>query len=261
MGLNELPQPGDSFEMVKNEKTARSLIAEREADSAQFGVARQPVNLQDVFAQFTSGQAKDLKMIVKADFQGTLQPIVDSLGELSEKNKEGIEVNILAADIGNIGENDVNLATASDAIIVGFNVDVDNAARRAADSQGIDIRTYKVIYKLLEDIELALNGLLEPEYANKTIGVAEVRQVFRISRVGVIAGSSVREGVIRRNAKARVIRGGDVLAEGLSVSSLKRVDDDVREVRSGFECGIGLNGFSDYEVGDTLEFYVSERVS
>ena len=261
MGLNELPEPGDSFEWVKNDKTARSVIAERADDENVNGPGRQAVSLEDIFAQFSSGQAKELTLMIKSDFQGTLQPIVDSLNDLSSNNSDGIGINILAADIGNVGENDVNLAAASGAIIIGFNVDVDSAARRVADSQGVDIRTYRIIYKLLEDIELALHGMLEPEYEDKTIGTAEVRQVFRISRVGTIAGSYVRDGVVRRSAKARVRRDGEVIAEGASVSSLKRIDEDVREVRSGYECGIGLNNFADFAEGDILEFYVSERVN
>ncbi len=261
MGLSDLPEPGDSFEWVKNDKTARQLLAERAEDMVQSGPARPAISLEDVFAQFTSGTTKSLNLIIKADFQGTLQPIVDSLSDMSGNNADGIEINVLAADIGNIGENDVMLASASQAIIVGFNVDIDNAARRSADSQGVDIRRYDIIYKLLEDIELALSGMLEPEYADKHIGTAQVRQVFRISRVGAIAGSIVQDGIVRRNSKARVLRNGNVLVEGAAVSSLKRVNDDVREVRSGFECGIGLDNFNDFEEGDILEFYVTEQVS
>jgi translation initiation factor IF-2 len=261
MGLSDLPEPGDSFEWVKNDKIARQMLDERASNEVQVGAARQPFTLQDVFAQFASGNAKSLNLIVKADFQGTLQPIVDSLEQLSGQNADGIEINVLSAEIGNIGENDVMLASASRAIVIGFNVDIDNAARRSADSQGVDIRVYNIIYKLLEDIELALHGMLEPAYADKVIGTAEVRQVFRISRVGVIAGSIVQDGIVRRNAKARVLRKGKVLVESTSVSSLKRINEDAREVRAGFECGIGLDGFNDFEEGDILEFYVTELVS
>lgn len=263
MGLNTLPQPGDSFVTVKNEKVGRTMVDERRAAASAVasGAARPAVTLQDIFAQFEAGHAKELNLIVKVDVQGTLQPILDSLEQLSEGNAEGIRVRVLAADTGNITENDVMLASASGAIVLGFNVDVDGAARRSADSQGVDIRQYDVIYKLLEDIDLALKGMLEPVYAEKVIGVAEVRQVFRISKVGAVAGSYVREGEIRRNARARVKRGGKVLAENLPVASLKRVSEDVREVRSGFECGISLSGFNDYHEGDSIEFYVTERVS
>lgn len=263
MGLSGLPEPGDAFESVKNERDARAIVDERKAATAAIasGESRGAVTLQDIFAQFKSGQAKELNLILKVDVQGTLQPLVDSLNHLADKNPEGIGLHILSSEIGNISENDVMLASASNAIILGFNVDIDTAARRSADSKGVDIRMYNVIYKLLEDIELALQGMLEPVYADKTIGLAEVRQVFKISKVGAIAGSYVREGEIRRNARARVKRGVKVLAEGLSVNSLKRFNEDVREVRTGFECGIGLDGFADFQQGDIIEFYVSERVN
>jgi translation initiation factor IF-2 len=261
MGLSALPQPGDSFELVKDEKTARAIIAEQEQSNRSETAARAPITLQDIFAQFNSGNTKELTLIVKSDFQGTLQPVVTSLEELSESNAEGIRVNILHADIGNVGESDVMLASASNAIIIGFNVSVDSAARRSADSQGVDIRVYSVIYKLLEDIELALHGMLEPEYADRTIGTAEVRQVFKITRVGAIAGCQVVGGLIRRNADgARVLRNGKVIAEKQRLSSLKRFNEDVREVRSGFECGIGLDNFHNFEEGDLIEVYVTEQV-
>lgn len=262
MGLSDLPEPGDSFEQAKNEKAARAMADERkEAAQEAASVTRPAFTLQDVFAQFSAGETKELNLILKADVQGTLEPIIDSLESLGETNPESIGVNILSADIGNVSENDVMLASASDAIIIGFNVDIDNAARRTADSQGVDIRQYNIIYKLLEDIELALKGMLDPVYADKTIGTAEVRQIYRISRVGAIAGSYVLDGEIRRNARVRVIRNDKVIAENISVGSLKRISDDVREVRAGFECGIGLDGFNDFHEGDLLQFYVSERIS
>lgn len=263
LGLNERPQPGDRFERVKNDKSARQLVEERRESAAagiEIGV-RPAVTLEDIFAQFAAGQSKDLNLIVKADVQGTLQPIVDSLKELSEKNKDGVKLRILSSDIGNITENDVMLASASGGIIIGFSVTIDSAARRSAEAHTVDIRLYDVIYELLEDIELAMKGMLEPKYGEKVIGMVEVRQVFKISGLGQIAGSYVREGEVRRNAKARVKRAGKVLAENCAVSSLKRVKDDVREVRSGFECGIGLDGFNDFQQGDQIEFYVMERVN
>src|SRR5690606_14455769 len=153
------------------------------------------------------------------------------------------------------------LAAASTGIIIGFNVDVDSAARRSAEAQHVEIRHYEVIYKLFEDIELAIKGMLDPVYAPKTIGTAEVRQVFRISKIGAIAGCYIRDGEARRNARARVRRGGKVIMEDSSVSSLKRFNEDVREVRTGFECGVGLSAFNDFENGDLIEFFVMERVS
>jgi translation initiation factor IF-2 len=262
LGLSEVPQPGDTFEKVKNDKVARQIIEERkEISTAQrLQPDRGAFTLEEVFAQFSAGKAKELNLILKADVQGTLQPIIDSLMSLAEKNAEGIGIRILSADIGNITENDVMLASASGAIIIGFTVDADNAARRSADSKGVEIRLYNVIYKLIEDIELALNGMLEPVYADKTIGTAEVRQLFKL-KAGTIAGSYIRDGEARRNARTRVKRGGKVLGENLTVGSLKREKEDVREVRAGFECGITLNGFNDFREGDLIEFYVSERVS
>lgn len=262
LGLSETPQPGDAFETVKNDKVARGIAEERqEIEDAQKAQPTRALTLEDVFAHFSEGQSKELSLIVKVDVQGTLQPIIDSLHQLAENNSQGIGIRILSSDVGHVTENDVMLASASGAIIIGFGVNVDNAARRTADSQGVDIRVYNIIYKLLEDIELALEGLLEPTYAEKTIGTAEVRQVFRIPRIGVIAGCYIRDGEARRNARTRVKRGGKVLAENVPVGSLKRMTEDVREVRSGFECGIGLNGFNDFENGDMIEFYVTERVN
>jgi translation initiation factor IF-2 len=153
------------------------------------------------------------------------------------------------------------LASASGAIIVGFNIGIDNAAKASAEAQGVEIRLYKIIYKLFEDIEMALHGMLEPKYENKVIGTAEVRQTFKVPRSGVIAGSMIRDGEARRNAKARLIRNGKVVVDGVGVSSLKRFQDDVREVRSGFECGIGLDGVNDYKEGDIIEFFIRERVN
>ncbi|MCE2489294.1 MAG: translation initiation factor IF-2, partial [Anaerolineae bacterium] len=261
MGLAEMPQPGDSFEWASSDKVARRLLHERR-EKGQLGSGRmEALTLDDVFARFRRGDTQELALIVKADYQGSLQPILDSLDKLSQDNSDGIQLRILAADIGSIGENDVNLAAASNAIVVGFNVDVDSTARRVADSQGVDIRNWKIIYNLLEDIELALHGMLEPEDIEERLGLAEVREILSNSRVGNIAGSYVREGTVQRNARARVMRAGQVLADGLRVGSLKRVRDDVREVRAGFECGISLERHNDIQEGDLLEFYVVRRGS
>ncbi|MBC7811130.1 MAG: translation initiation factor IF-2 [Burkholderiales bacterium] len=258
LGLTGAPLPGDSFEKVKNDKVARVMMDERKEASAAGPAAARSLVLEDVFAQYAAGETKELNLIVRADVQGSLQPIVDSLLRLNEESE--IHIRILSSDIGNISENDVMLGSASNAIVIGFHVDIDNAARRQADSQGVEIRQYQIIYKLLEDMELALNGLLEPTYQTKTIGTAEVRQVFRIPRTGTIAGSFIRDGEARRNARARVKRGAQVLIEDTSVSSLKRYNEDVREVRTGFECGIGLNNFNDFQEGDIVEFFITEKV-
>lgn len=262
LGLNEMPHPGDTFEVVKNEKIARAIVDGRlEEQRAKQASPTRAFSLEDVFAQFNNANKKELNLIVKADVQGSLEPIVESIKGISGNNPDKIEIRILASEVGNINENDVMLASASGAIIIAFNVSVDGGARRSADAHGVDIRKYTVIYKLLEDIELALQGLLEPKYAPRTIGVAEVRAVFNISRIGSVAGSYVVEGEIRRNAKVNVKRGTQIVAANVTVGSLKREKDDVREVRSGFECGISLDGFNEFQRGDRLEFFVMERVN
>lgn len=263
LGMHELPKPGEPFTVVKNEKEARLVAEERreKADAQRAQPGRAAVTLEEVFAQVKSGEAKEMTVILKVDVQGSLQPIVNSLDKMSEESSEGIRLRLLQSDVGNISESDVMLASASGGIILGFNVDIDGGARRSAETHNVEIRKYDTIYRLLEDVELALQGMLEPVYADKTIGVAEVRQVFRISKVGTIAGCMIKEGEARRNAKARVKRGGAVLVENSPVSSLKRLQEDVREVRQGFECGVGLSNFSDFVTGDLIEFYITERVS
>jgi translation initiation factor IF-2 len=258
LGLNDPPQPGDTFERVKSEKEARAILSERETEQEE--TSAPAMTLEDMFAQFSADENKEMNLIVKADVQGSLEPLVNELESLSGKNDEGIGLKILRSDVGNISETDIMLASASEAVILAFNVNVDNAAKRAAETHKVDIRTYSVIYKLLEDVELALHGMLEPVYKPKTIGAAEVRAVFNISRSN-IAGCYVRDGEIRRNAKARVLRKNKVILEETSISSLKRVKDDVREVRSGFECGITLNKFDAFEEGDIIECFVMERVN
>ncbi|MBM4425145.1 MAG: translation initiation factor IF-2 [Chloroflexi bacterium] len=257
LGLSELPNAGDLFRVVNSDREAREIVARRKLALKE--AAAKPakgLTLDQVFAKFQAGETKELALVVKADVQGSLEPIVTSLQKLST---DDIKVVILYGETGNVTENDVLLASASKAIIVGFAVSADQAAQRLADKEGVSIRLYDVIYRVTEDIEKALKGMLEPEYKDVLIGKAEVRQVFRIPKIGNIAGSYVREGEIRRNATARVVRGGQKVFEG-SVSSLKHLKDDVREVRQGFECGIGLNGFDGFRTGDLVEFYAKEQV-
>jgi translation initiation factor IF-2 len=257
LGLSEVPIAGEIFEVVTDEKVAREIVDGRCALRAERASIRTSPSLDDIFAQFQAGQAKTLNLIIKADVQGTLEPIIDSLRKLETGE---LKLDILHTAPGNVVESDVMLATASQAIIVGFQVNVDPAARRMADSEGVDIRIYKIIYKLIEDIDKALKGLLEPTYVDVTIGEAEVRATFRIRHIGIIAGCYIRNGVARRNARARVWRGEERLYDG-QVSSLKRFQEDVQEVRTDFECGVGLGNFGDFEEGDRIEFYVKERES
>lgn len=261
MGLSDTPAAGESFEVVKDVKEARRITQERQlVFDEQHVRTRQTQTLESLFAQFQSGDVSELRLIIKADVNGSLEPIINSVKNIKLEEK-GPTIDIIHSDIGDVTENDVNLAQSTGAIIIGFNVEPDNAARRAAENQHVDIRTYNVIYKLIEDVELALNGLLEPVYEDRVIGVAEVRKVFKIPKVGNIAGSYILNGTARRNAKARVRRGDVLVAENQGVTSLKRIDEDVREVRAGFECGIGLANFHDFHEGDHIEFVVRERVN
>ncbi len=258
LGLQDVPQAGDIFEVVKNDKEARRIAESRRQEAevqATQPTARPQMSLDALFAQFQAGETKTLNLIVRADVQGTLEPVVQSLKKLSG---DEVEVEILHASIGDITESDVMLAEASGAIIIGFNVGVDKAAQRRAEQSGVEIRTYDVIYKMIEDIELALKGMLEPVYEEAVLGEAEVLKVFRTRR-GTVAGCMVRSGVVRRGAKARLLRDGQVVAE-TTVESLRRFTEDVAEVRAGYECGINLAGVNDIQEGDLIQVYEMQRV-
>jgi translation initiation factor IF-2 len=258
MGLTEMPPVGEMFGLAKNEKEARIVVEERkqEAVAARIQPAR-ALTLDDLYKQYQEGNVKELNIILKADVQGSLEPIITGLNNLKV---DPIAVKVLLSGIGNITENDVNLAVAAGAIVIGFNVETDNAGQRVAESNGIDIRYYGIIYELFDDIEKALKGMLDPVYADKVIGTAEVKALFKVQG-STIAGCVVREGEIRRNAKTRVRRGRDFVVSDTTVASLKRGTEDVREVRAGIECGIRLDGFDGFRVGDMIEFTVRERVS
>ncbi len=256
MGLNDVPTAGELFQVVSSDKEARALIEKRKEVQVQKAETASPVTLESVFDRFQAGEARELRLIVKADVQGSLEPIVSSLEALSAGD---IAVNILRAETGNVGENDIMLAAASKAVVLGFNVEADTAARRLAESEGVSLRLYDIIYRLTEDVEKALKGMLEPEEKTKVIGTATVRAIFRIPRIGNIAGCYVMEGELRRSAHIRVIRDDEMLYEG-EIASLKHHQDDVREVRQGFECGLGVKGFDDFEEGDVLECFIRELV-
>jgi translation initiation factor IF-2 len=253
-GLNGLPQAGEQFRIVDNEKTARRIIAEIEiiADTTE----RRGASLDDFFTRLLEGEAKTLNLIVKADVQGSLEPLVTSLEKL---DSEEVGLDILRAATGNISESDIMLASASGAVVLGFNVEVDSGAHAAAASERVEIHTYAIIYKLLEDIEKALKGMLDPVYEDVTIGRAEVREVFRIRNIGAIAGCYMRSGEGRRNVRARVVRNEKVLHVG-SIGSLKHLQENVREIKAGFEFGVSVDGWQDYQPGDEIEFFVNKRV-
>jgi translation initiation factor IF-2 len=259
MGLDQPPHAGEMFEVVDSVKTARAIVEERRSKvESTLGSAPVALTLEDIFSRFQAGETKELLLIIKVDVDGSLEPVVNSIQNLTALD---LKVRILHADVGEITENDVNLASASGAVIIGFNVKPDSMSERLAEAVGVSVHSYNVIYKLIESVELALHGMLEPVYEDKTVGVAEVRRVIRVPKVGNIAGCYIVDGIARRNAKARVTRRGKVLIESTSIGSLKRFEEDVREVRTGFECGIGLDGFHDFEEGDRIEFLVKERVN
>jgi len=252
LGLGEVPDAGEIFKVVSESCVARDIVAQREDElEAKAPGPIRTFTLDDFASRIKAGKAKELNLIVKTDAQGSINPIVNSLEQLGD---EELKVDILHSATGSIGKSDVNLAIASKAIIIGFNVKPDPAARRLAESEGVDIRTYDIIYKLIDDVDQALKGLLEPTYVKVLVGEAEVRDMFHIPDIGTVAGCYIRKGEARRNAKARVIRDGNQLYDG-PVSSLKRFAEDVRTVRKGYECGVGLAGFDDFQLGDAIQFY------
>ncbi len=260
LGLAEVPMAGDQFSVEPDERTARAIATERlnlRRSDAAAAAAPKVMTLDSIFAQAEAGQVKELNLILKADVQGSIEPIVNSLEKLSA---DKLRVKILHQATGNVTESDVMLAIASHAIILGFSVNIEVAAQRMADEQGVDIRIYNIIYKLVEDVEKALKGMLEPVYREIVTGHAEVRAVFRVSKVGRVAGCYVLDGEINRGAMVRIKRDGTVLAEDRLVG-LKRFQEDAAEVKTGFECGITLGNYNDYEVGDIFETYKKERVN
>ena len=258
LGWSHVPSAGDDFREVEDEREARHIAEEREAKSRQAElVTARRATLQDLLRRTGADVVTDLNLIVKADVQGSVQALEDSLLKLPQ---DEVRVNIVRAGAGGISENDVTLAMASDAIIVGFNVRPDSGARELAEKEGVDIRTYRVIYDAIDDIKAALSGLLKPEQHERVTGEAEVRQTFRVPKLGLIAGSYVRSGEIKRNARARLVRDGVVVYDG-KIASLRRFKDDVGEVRDGYECGIGLENFQDIKDGDIIEAYQVEEVA
>jgi translation initiation factor IF-2 len=257
MGLNEVPQAGDIFKTVQSEREAKVIVTQI-AQSTDMGITgkRAQITLEQLFDQYKAGEVPELRLIIKADVQGSLEPIISSLKDLCT---EELKVNVLYAETGNITENDVMLAAASTAIIVGFSVQADVPARRLAEKEGVSIRLYEIIYRMIEDIEKALTGMLEPVERETVIGHAEVRKIFHISKVGNIAGCYIVDGEIRRNARAKVIRKGEIVVIS-EISSIKHLQEDVRELKHGFECGIGIKNFSEFLEGDRIECVLVEKV-
>lgn len=258
MGLNEVPQAGDIFQVVPSEREGRVIVSGKSqaGDKVSNGKKAQ-ITLEQLYDQYKAGEIRELRLIIKADVQGSLEPIMSSLKDLCT---EELTVNILHAETGNITENDVMLAAASKAVIIGFSVQADVSARRLAEKEGVSIRLYDIIYRMIEDIEKALNGMLAPVEKETVLGHADVRKVFRISKVGNIAGCYVIDGELRRNTRAKVYRNGEIVAIG-DISTIKHLQEDVREIRQGFECGIALKNFTDFAEGDRIECVLVEMVA
>ena len=254
LGLNAVPNAGDNFLVVTDERVARQIAERREARerTAMFAQRRPRVTLEDLESALKSGEREELLLIIKGDVSGSVEALEDALLKIDVG--EDVVLRVIGRGVGAITQDDVNLAIASDAVIVGFNVRPAGRAGELAQREGVEIRYYSVIYQAIEEIEAALKGMLKPEFEEAQLGTAEIREVFRVPRVGNVAGFIVRSGTINRGSKARLIRDGVVVSENLTVDSLRRFKEDVTEVRDGYECGIGI-GYSDINVGDTIETY------
>jgi len=258
VGFTEIPDAGDDFICVESEKVAKDISLHRQKQlRGETGVRPERLSLEDLYDRIQQGEMKELRVVLKGDTHGSIQAIREALEKLST---DEIKIEIIHQGIGGISETDVNLAAASDAVIIGFNVSPLGKARSVAEQEQVDIRVYTIIYEVIEDVEKALKGILGPIRQEVILGRAEVREVFGVSKIGVVAGSYVTEGKLVRGADVRLFRNGDVVHEG-KVSSLKRFKDDTREVQAGYECGVGVEGYNDWEVGDTIEAFTYEEVA
>ena len=256
-GMNEVPSAGDIFNAVADERMARELAQERKSAQKNAGGSSKKVSLEDLFAQIKEGELKELAIIVKADVQGSAEAIKTSLEKLTN---EEVRVKVIHSGVGAISESDVMLAATSGAIVVGFNVRPDSAAKDYAARSKVDIRLYSVIYDCINEIEAAMKGMLAPKFQESVIGHAEVRETYRVSKVGTVCGCYVQDGKIQRGCKVRVLRDNIVIFDG-DLASLRRFKDDVREVASGYECGMQIDKFNDVKVGDVIECYIMEQVA
>ena len=255
-GLAEVPSAGDTFNAVEDERLARELVEQRRHEQKEeVFKSYQKVTLDNLFSQIAEGEMKELPIIVKADVMGSVEAVRQSLEKISN---DEVRVRVIHGAVGAVSESDVMLAEASNAIIVGFNVRPDPVAKENAEQSGVEIRLYRIIYDAIEDVTAAMKGMLAPKFKDVDLGRAEIRQVYKITGVGVVAGCYVLEGKITRNANIRVVRDGIIVADD-KLSSLKRFKDDVREVASGYECGMTMEKFNDIKEGDILEAYVVEE--
>jgi translation initiation factor IF-2 len=254
LGLTSVPGAGDNLLVADDDRTARQIAEKREAAerAAQLASRRKRISLEDFTKALEDGKVDTLNLIIKGDVSGAVEALEDALLEIDVD--DSVDLRIIHRGVGAVTQNDVNLATVDNAIIIGFNVRPAERVQDLADREGVDMRFYSVIYRAIEDIEAALKGMLKPEFEEKQTGGAEIQEIFRSSKFGNIAGCMVRTGTIRRNAKARVVREGNVVGEA-DIETLRRFKDDVTEVKDGFECGIGLGKFNDIQVGDVIETF------
>ena len=258
LGLNDVPNAGEILVVTENDKEAKHFAATfvSENKNRLLEETKSKMSLDDLFSQIQAGNLKELPIIVKADVQGSVEAVKQSLVKLSN---DEVVVKVIHGGVGAINESDVSLASASNAIIIGFNVRPDATAKSIAEQEGVDLRLYKVIYQAIEDVEAAMKGMLDPVYEEKVIGHAEIRQIFKASGVGNIAGSYVTDGVFQRSCKIRISREGEQIYEG-ELASLKRFKDDVKEVKAGYECGLVFEGFNDIKEEDQVEAYIMVEV-
>ena len=255
MGLSDVPPAGERFEVRTSEKIAKREVEDKARLLAAEGEERETVTLDTLFGEIHKGNVQDMNIVLKADVHGSLEPLVETLDNLSI---DEVNTKVIHASVGTVNESDVQLAVASTGVIIGFNVQPETGAKRLAEQEGVEIRLYDIIYDIISDIEQAVQGMLEPIFEENQDAIVEVRQVFRLGRRNAIAGSYVREGTVPRNAKARVMRDGELVHDD-DISNLKRFTDDVREVATGLECGIQIEGFSDFQEGDEIIVYHMER--
>ena len=257
LGLSEVPAAGDRFTVVKDEKTARQMAeARREKERQENFNSAHKVSLEDLYSQIKEGKVKELSVIIKADVQGSIEAIRGSLEKLST---DDVKVRVIHGAVGAITETDITLASASNAIVIGFNVRPENSAVVLAERDGVEVKTYRIIYDAIEDVKSAMIGMLDPEYKEVVLGTAEIRNTFKISNVGTIAGGYVLTGKLTRNADVRLIRDNIVILDS-KLASLKRFKDDVKEVNAGYECGFSLEKFNDIKEGDIIEAYTMEAI-
>jgi translation initiation factor IF-2 len=257
LGLSDVPAAGDVFNAVRDDKTAREIAQNRKEKMREEVLAKNAsMTLDKLFAQIQEGEAKELNLIVKADVQGSVGAIITSLEKLETPE---VKINVIHSGVGTINESDVTLAETSNAIIIGFNVRPTTAVTNQANDADVEIRLYRVIYDIIDEIQDAMKGMLDPEFKEEVLGKAEVRDTFKVPNLGIVAGCYVTEGSVRRNAQIRLVRDGIVVHEGV-ISSLRRFKDDVREVNQGYECGLGIEKYNDIKPGDVIECFIMVEV-